>query len=73
MPDEDGYELIAKVRSRGRERGGGIPAIALSAYTRPDDRLRATAAGFEMHVCKPIVPEALVDMVANLAGKMQEK
>jgi PAS domain S-box-containing protein len=73
MPDEDGYELITKVRALPQGRGTHVPAIALSAYTRPDDRSRAITAGFQMHLCKPIDPEVLVDVVADLAGKLQEK
>jgi PAS domain S-box-containing protein len=68
MPDEDGYELISKVRSREAERGGKIPAVALTAYARAEDRARALAAGFQMHVPKPVDPEAFVAAVANLAG-----
>jgi CheY-like chemotaxis protein/anti-sigma regulatory factor (Ser/Thr protein kinase) len=68
MPGQDGYELIGQVRSREPQQGGTIPAIALSAYTRIEDRTRALAAGFQMHVPKPVNPEELVDVVANLMG-----
>ena len=47
MPDQDGYELIRQLRSRGPERGGNIPAVALTAYARAEDRVRALAAGFQ--------------------------
>jgi PAS domain S-box-containing protein len=66
MPDQDGYDLIKYVRSRGRERGGNIPAVALSAYTRAEDRTRALAAGFQMHVSKPVDPDKLIAVVASL-------
>jgi CheY-like chemotaxis protein/two-component sensor histidine kinase len=68
MPGQDGYELIRQLRSRGAKRGGNIPAVALSAYTRSEDRQRALAAGFQTHVSKPVDPEELVNVVANLAG-----
>jgi CheY-like chemotaxis protein len=68
MPDVDGYDLIAQLRSRGPEQGGDVPAAALSAYTNEEDRTRARAAGFQMHVSKPVDPEQLIDVVANLAG-----
>jgi CheY-like chemotaxis protein len=73
MPDEGGYELIAKIRSRSPELGGTVPALALSAYARPDDRARATAAGFQLHLSKPIDPMVLVNAVAELAAKFQPK
>ena len=65
MPDEDGYDLIRQVRKRAPERGGNIPAIALSAYTRGEDRERALAAGFQLHLAKPI---ALADLVSALVS-----
>jgi CheY-like chemotaxis protein/anti-sigma regulatory factor (Ser/Thr protein kinase) len=68
MPGQDGYELIRQLRSRGAKRGGNIPAVALSAYTRSEDRQRALSAGFQTHVSKPVDPEELVNVVANLAG-----
>jgi CheY-like chemotaxis protein len=68
MPGQDGYELIQQLRSRGAKRGGNIPAVALSAYTRSEDRQRAMSAGFQTHVSKPVDPEELVNVVANLAG-----
>jgi len=68
MPDQDGYELIGRVRARGPDRGGCIPAVALSAYTRAEDRKRALSAGFRSHVSKPVDPEELVAIVASLAG-----
>lgn len=67
MPGEDGYAFIAKVRGLPVQEGGLVPAIALSAYGRPDDRLRAIAAGFSMHVPKPVDPGELTAIVAGLA------
>jgi len=59
MPREDGFELISKVRALEPERGGRIPAIALTAYARSEDRTRALAAGYEIHVPKPVEPAQL--------------
>lgn len=69
MPVEDGYSLIAKVRSRSSEQGGEIPAIALTAYAREEDRRRSLQAGFQMHMSKPIEPLDLVRAIAKLAGR----
>jgi CheY-like chemotaxis protein len=69
MPDEDGYSLIQKVRSLSAECGGLIPAAALTAYARDEDRERALAAGFQMHVAKPIGSRELIDTVVGLAGR----
>src|SRR5262249_32086756 len=68
MPDQDGYDLIRRVRSRDLERGGEIPAVAVTAYASAEDRVRALAAGFQMHVAKPIDPEELIPMGASLNG-----
>ena len=68
MRDQDGYDLIRQIRTRAPERGGNIPAIALSAYTRPEDRTRAVAAGFQLHLPKPIDPGDLVAALARLTG-----
>jgi len=66
MPDEDGYDLIEKVRQRGPQRGGDIPAAALTAYARVEDRIHALTAGFHMYVQKPVEPDELVAVVAKL-------
>jgi CheY-like chemotaxis protein len=67
MPDEDGYTLIGKVRLLPAEKGGRIPAVALTAYARVEDRIRALTAGFQVHVPKPVEPVELVAVVASLA------
>jgi PAS domain S-box-containing protein len=67
MPGEDGYSFIRQVRALDKERGGTIPALALTAYTRPEDAARARDAGFDMHVPKPIEPLEVVGVVAQLA------
>ncbi|HEV2845452.1 MAG TPA: ATP-binding protein, partial [Thermoanaerobaculia bacterium] len=69
MPDRDGYDLLRQVRMRSPERGGGIPAVAMTAYARPEDRVRALAAGFQEHVPKPVDPGDLVTVLARLAGR----
>jgi PAS domain S-box-containing protein len=68
MPDEDGYMLIERVRKLPPEEGGKIPAIALTALERPNDRIKALASGFSMHVPKPVEPEELAMVIANLTG-----
>ncbi len=68
MPGEDGYSLIAKLRALPAAAGGSTPAVALSAYGRPQDRMRAIGAGFNMHVPKPVDPGELITIVAELAG-----
>ena len=68
MPGEDGYELIRRIRSLPPERGGRIPAIAVTGYAARDDVARALAAGYQLHVSKPIDPRSLVVVIAKLAG-----
>jgi CheY-like chemotaxis protein len=69
MPGEDGYSLLARIRELPAERGGGIPAAALTAYARAEDSARALRSGFQMHVAKPVEPAKLLAVVANLAGR----
>jgi signal transduction histidine kinase len=68
MPGEDGYALIRKVRARRLEEGGRVPAVALSAYGRSEDRMKALLAGFQVHVGKPVEPGRLVSIVAGVAA-----
>ncbi|HEX8140462.1 MAG TPA: PAS domain S-box protein [Pyrinomonadaceae bacterium] len=68
MPEEDGYSLIRKVRALSAEEGGKIPAIALTAYAREEDRMRVLLAGFQVHVAKPVNPAELIAVVGGLAG-----
>jgi signal transduction histidine kinase/ActR/RegA family two-component response regulator len=70
MPDEDGYSFINKVRALPANRGGLVPAAAFTAYAREEDRTRALAAGYQMHVAKPISSGQLVAMLARLAGRL---
>ncbi len=69
MPVQDGYELIHTPRSREAARGGNVPAAALTAYARAEDRLRALEAGFQTHIPKPVDPSELISTVARLAGR----
>ena len=69
MPEQDGYALIRKVRARSAERGGCLPAIALTAYARAADRATALAAGFDAHVPKPVDPAELPRVVASLCNR----
>jgi CheY-like chemotaxis protein len=66
MPDQDGYSLIHQVRALGPEQGGDTPAIALTAYARAEDRLKALRSGFQTHVAKPVEPAELVATIASL-------
>jgi CheY-like chemotaxis protein len=69
MPGEDGYSLIRKVRERPGERGATIPAAALSAHVRAEERAHAVLAGFDLHLSKPIDPRALAVTVQGLAAR----
>ena len=68
MPGRDGYAFIRDVRALDPTAGGRIPAIAVTAFTRPEDKARAMLAGFQVHVAKPIEAQALVGTVKTLAG-----
>ena len=69
MPDEDGYALISKIRALPSDRGGLIPAAALTAYARAEDRMRVLRSGFQFHLPKPVDSAELVTVVASLAGR----
>ncbi|WP_052672250.1 CHASE domain-containing protein [Aliterella atlantica] len=69
MPEEDGYTLMQKVRALNPAQKGKIPAIALTAYARAEDRTKALLAGFGLHVPKPVDPAELAVAIANLAGR----
>ena len=69
MPREDGYELIRKIRARQPDKGGSIPALAVTGFAGPDDNRRALAEGFQKYLAKPIDPAELVSLVADLAGR----
>ncbi len=67
MPDEDGCALIDQIRALELQQGGSTPAVALTAYARAEDRIRAIRAGFQMHISKPVEPAELIAIVASLA------
>jgi signal transduction histidine kinase/ActR/RegA family two-component response regulator len=67
LPDEDGFALIREVRHRESERGGFLPALALTGFTRAEDRVRALAAGFQGFLAKPVEPAELTAAIAALA------
>jgi PAS domain S-box-containing protein len=69
MPLMDGYALISKIRQLPAERGGRIPAAALTAYAGVEDRMRALSAGYQTHIPKPVEPAELATVVANLAER----
>ena len=72
MPGVDGYALLKMVRALGHARGGGLPAVALTAFARSEDRTRALRAGFLVHVSKPVEPAELVATVASVVGRTGE-
>ncbi len=69
MPGIDGHQLMRHVRALDAERGGSIPAAALTAYATPADRTRALLAGYQIYLAKPFDPSELVTLVAHLAGR----
>jgi CheY-like chemotaxis protein len=69
MPNEDGYDLIRQVRALPVERGGNVPAIALTAYARAEDRMQALRAGYQMHVPKPVELAELAAVTLSLARR----
>jgi signal transduction histidine kinase/CheY-like chemotaxis protein len=69
MPGTDGYQLIRELRLRPSQQGGSVPAAALTAYARTEDRLRALRAGFQLHLSKPVQPAELTTVVASLATR----
>lgn len=73
MPEEDGYSLIRNLRQLPAEHGGQTPAIALTAYAREEDRLRALTAGFQIHLTKPVEPRQLVEAIAHLARVSEDE
>lgn len=69
MPEQDGYELIRQVRElESRDNRSSTPALALTAYAKAEDRVRALAGGYQVHLSKPVEPAEFVLVVANLAG-----
>jgi PAS domain S-box-containing protein len=70
MPDEDGYAVLRNVRALPPEKGGDIPAIALTAHGRSEYRVRALEAGFQMYAVKPVKPDELVGMIQGIITQL---
>jgi CheY-like chemotaxis protein len=69
MPGEDGYSLMRRVRALDPEQGGRIPAIAVTAYSRTEDRVQAMTAGFQMHISKPVNASELAHAITSIIGR----
>jgi CheY-like chemotaxis protein len=69
MPEFDGYDFIERLRELDAARGGATPAIALTAFARDEDRERTLAAGYQLHLAKPVEPHELLTAVARLVGR----
>jgi CheY-like chemotaxis protein len=68
MPDVDGFELLRRIRALGEARGGTVPALALTAFTRAEDQRRALQAGFNLYMTKPVEPSTFAANIARMAG-----
>lgn len=69
MPEKDGYQFIREVRESTPPSIHSVPAIALTAFARSEDRTRAMMAGYHVHIAKPIEPQELLATVGSLAGR----
>src|SRR6185369_10395797 len=69
MPNEDGYSLISKIRQFPLEKGGKIPAMALSAFTNKENKAKAFASGFQKYHTKPFEPDLLINEILDLVKK----
>ncbi|MFN6472848.1 MAG: chemotaxis protein CheB [Nostoc sp. SerVER01] len=72
MPEQDGYTLIRQVRALSVEQGGQIPAVAITAHARDDERREALSAGFQAHLAKPVDQTRLLFVVASLTGRIRK-
>jgi len=70
LPGADGYDLLQQIRARNLADRGAIPAIALTAYARSEDRMRALTSGYQVHIAKPVESNELVAAIASLTGLM---
>jgi len=70
MPEEDGYSLIKKIQALPPEDGGSVPALALTAYARVEDRMKVLSSGFQMHVPKPVQPDELITVIRSLSARI---
>lgn len=73
MPREDGYSLISRLRQLPADSGGLLPAAALTAFARPEDRAKVLAAGYQAHLTKPIDPTRIILTLATLAGRFTDR
>jgi CheY-like chemotaxis protein len=73
MPGEDGYELMRRLRALPSDEGGNVPAVALTAYARVEDRMKALKAGYQMHLAKPIELAELVAIIASLGDRLKRE
>ncbi|HEY9667093.1 MAG TPA: ATP-binding protein, partial [Coleofasciculaceae cyanobacterium] len=71
MPEADGYQFIRQVRSLPPAQGGKIPAVALTAYARQEDRKLALLSGYQMHITKPVEPSELIAVISSLTSLME--
>ena len=72
MPEHDGYQLIKKVRGmESADHTARIPAVALTAYAKAEDRVRALASGYQVHLSKPVEPAEFILVAADFAGRRQ--
>ena len=71
MPEVDGFELLKMVRTRERKGTTKVPAVALTAFARSEDRTRALRAGFVAHVAKPVEPSELLATIAAFCGRRE--
>ena len=71
LPDVDGYELMQRIRDENGDERRGLPAIALTAYARAEDRVRAMRAGYQVHLAKPVEPAELLAAIASFAGLIE--
>jgi PAS domain S-box-containing protein len=69
MPGEDGYSLMKRIRQLTPAQGGQIPSIALTAFSRPKDRVHALSVGFHNHISKPVEPAELLVVISQLTGR----
>jgi CheY-like chemotaxis protein len=72
LPGQDGYRLLEILKARPADLGGSVPVIAVTAYGRPEDKRRALAAGFRLHITKPVEPLAVAAAIASVSGRPVE-
>jgi CheY-like chemotaxis protein len=70
MPEEDGYMFLKRVRKLPQDQGGGVPAVALTAFARMEDRRKALLCGYQMHLPKPVEAAELLAVVANVTKRI---